>query len=100
MEGAEEESRRVTFTQKEIVMYRFHLSYNDQTGALRIDETGATISTPETEGYVDVYRENDLLHVIKIAGFIQGYNYANKSFVPAKFVRVSDAGPLIINLAD
>lgn len=33
---------------------KYHLSYNEQTGQFRIDETGKTIQTNDTIGFVNV----------------------------------------------
>lgn len=46
---------------------KYHLSYNEQTGQFRIDETGKTIQTNETIGFIYVAGAMYFSHLLIIA---------------------------------
>lgn len=88
---------------------RYHLSYNQDPGALCIDETGATIQTVGTEHFHVIFSSDNIYELMRISLLINSINahpFENKP-VPFKYFKtilnadLTDLKtPITINLCD
>lgn len=86
---------------------RYHLSYHPTSGAVRIDEMGATIQTREVEQMVIIFSANQLHNIIPIAKLIMKINQVSDNPMTVedlintlKTTELHELPELIINLCD
>lgn len=81
---------------------RFYVSYNETTGAVRIDEVGKTITTSDLDGFQPVYATKSLVSAREAFGFILGMNAAKGYFATTDtikhFLKQANFDVVVLNL--